>query len=222
MKSLLIFFSLLSFATLALAQQARESDRFQLGLNQYSYFSQYYYRNLEDQLVRETPLRTRWGLAAESSLGEHFGLGLSLQYRRWQGAEVQAIDPRLMIIFVPVEDRYQEFTRHQGLIDLYGRWYVQKRTARFRTFAQLGLGSEFTLGGKKSLPLSRADSHYLPRPIDAAFNHLLLSLGLGIRYRINAHWRAESAFLAYWPGGIEGSPFIFNQYGLNLGLFRTF
>lgn len=224
MKPLFIILSvcLLSIANPSFAQLSSEPTKFQIGFSNYSYLATQYSYNLQDEIVKETPFASRWGLSATSSIGDHFGLGISMQYRPWQDETVMPMDPRLMIIFVPVEERYQEFSHHLGLIDLYGRWYVQDKRARLRTYVQLGLGAEATLGGRFAYPQSRSEEAQTNQKVDFQFNGLLLSLGLGIQYRLSQNWGLESGLMTYWPGGFAEHPSSLNQYGLQLGIFRMF
>lgn len=235
---------LLFIINLCFAQRTVEPTQFQIGLSNYSYFTNQYNRNLEDEIILETPFASRWGLSAASTIGDHFGLGLSLQYRRWQDETVLPIDSRLMIPYVPVKWRYLEFTHHLGLIDLYGRWYVQDKTARLRTYAQLGVGAEARFGGSFSFPMLKNDAAQTAQSLGFNFNGLLFSLGVGVQYRLTQNWGLECGLMAYspdeesslmayqvydgddflfgWPSGLLDRSFLFNQYGLQLGLFRTF
>ncbi|MEL7530805.1 MAG: hypothetical protein AAFN10_05835, partial [Bacteroidota bacterium] len=78
------------------------------------------------------------------------------------------------------------------------------------------------LGGQVSFPLSSSEDAQIPQKIAPNYQGLLASYGIGLQYRLSPHWRLESALLTYWPGGLAGKPFVFNQYGLQLGLYHTF
>lgn len=213
---------LLLLADLCFAQGSFDATKFQIGLSNYSYFSNQYKRNLEDQYLEETYFASRWGLTTSHHIGEHFGIGLTLQYRRRQDDNVLPIDHRLMVIYVPVEERYQEFTHHLALIDVFGRWYMQARTARLRTYVQIGLAAEASLGGNTAFPLSKSEEAQQTQKIETGFNGFLPSLGFGLQYRLTQNWSLESALTAYWPGSLPEQIYGLNQYGLQIGVFRTF
>lgn len=232
LQILLPVLCLWAFGNPCIAQQSVESPKFQIGLSNYNYFDFRHNYNLQDELTLEIPMSNRVGLYGQIPLGEHWDLGLSLQYSRWQNQTVIQPHPWQMGLPGPPTWRYQESSYHLGLTDLYGRWYMQASKADLRNFVQFGLAGEYRFGGEELYPLRQSES--APSPVEARFMGFLPSLGVGMQYRLTPNWGIEASMITYWPsfesvssfagssGGVSISRVGLMRFGFQLGIYRSF
>lgn len=215
---------LLFLTDLCFAQRSVQPARGHFGVYSYHYLAREIVADTDEVTYPITPLRNQVGLTGEWYLGEHFGLGAHLSYKREKGRSfiARGYGPRYRFIFVPVENRIIDYEYHDGILDIYARWYQQERRKALRSFLQLNFGTHIFYGGKHAFPfhydLAKREPQALKFDIGAGY---YAAIGGGMQYRLGDHWGFDTAIMITWPGGIVGRPFYFMQYGLQVGVYRV-
>lgn len=215
---------LLFLADICFAQGLVQPTRGHFGVYSHHYLAREITGNTKDESYPITPLRNQFGLTGEWSLGEHFGLGAHISYKHAKGQSVivRGYGPRYRIVFVPIENRIIDYEYHDGVLDIYARWYPQERKEALRSFLQLNFGTHIFYGGKTAYPFHPNHELREPQSLDFSIGGgYFVALGGGLQYRLGENWGMDTAIMFTWPGGISGRPFYFMQYGLQVGVYRV-
>ncbi|MFK7923399.1 MAG: hypothetical protein AB8H47_15660 [Bacteroidia bacterium] len=213
---------LLFLTDLCFAQGLVQPTRGHFGIYSHHYLAREFTANTSDEVYTITPLRHQVGLTGEWSLGEHFGLGAHISYKHAKGQRINARGYGFRAFYVPVENRIVDYDYHDGIIDLYSRWYPQERRKPFRSFLQLNFGSHILYRGTTAYPFHTNLANREPSVHRFSLRGgLFMALGGGVQYRLGDNWGMDTSIMFTWPGGISDKPFYFMQYGLQVGVYRV-
>lgn len=213
---------LLFWVDLCFAQRLTQPSRGHFGVYSYHYSGREFAINDLNEAYIVRPLRNQVGLTGEWYLGEHFGLGAHVNYSRSKGRGFMSLANSGRSFFIPIEFDIIDYEYHQGILDIYGRWYPQKKVKPLRVFLQLSFGAHILYGGNNAHPLHPDPVWQEPYRLDFEIGRsYVIALGTGLQYRLGHHWGMETAFMiTRTRDGIPERPFFFLQYGLQVGVYR--